>query len=540
MKKLYSLIKACMTTDMNIFKIKQKKDNKKSNIILPIVLSMCFFMTIFSYADDMLKRMIPLHLESLVLSTFILGITIFIIVEGIYKTSSLIFNCKDDQLLLSLPIKRSTIIFIRIFKFYVFELMFNSLLLLPLIVAYIKWVKNLNWTFFLTNIIMLFTLPIIPIIISCIIGTLIAITSSKFKYKNLVQILVSIVFILGIFYLSFNTENIINYLIKHSTSINDLITKIYYPAGVYVNLISNFNIIDLLIYLIINTILFSITIFIISKIYFKINSQLKNITTNKVKLTNLKIEAKSINMSLIKKELNTFFKTPVFIINAGFGLVLFIFAAIIIKYKFNSIIPLLTDKNGINISKEVIMNNLSIFILILISSTAYMTSITNSVISLEGRNINILKTLPIKSKTILMSKVYSALFITTPVLFIGDIILFIEFKVSIIESILILILSILIPLVSHFIGIIINLRYPKLEFENSAEVVKQSISSFLSVMIGMFLLFLSVYIVIEIIGKISSIIILIVTVIIYLIIDGILYLYLIKKGTKEFENLSTN
>ena len=31
MKKIISLLKACMTSDMNIFKIRQKKDNKKNN-----------------------------------------------------------------------------------------------------------------------------------------------------------------------------------------------------------------------------------------------------------------------------------------------------------------------------------------------------------------------------------------------------------------------------------------------------------------------------------------------------------------------------
>ena len=36
------------------------------------------------------------------------------IMEGIYKTSSLLFNCKDDNLLFSLPIKRSEVLLDRI------------------------------------------------------------------------------------------------------------------------------------------------------------------------------------------------------------------------------------------------------------------------------------------------------------------------------------------------------------------------------------------------------------------------------------------
>ena len=167
-----------------------------------------------------------------------------------------------------------------------------------------------------------------------------------------------------------------------------------------------------------------------------------------------------------------------------------------------------------------------------------MTSITNSVISLEGKNINILKSLPLKVKTIIMSKVYGALLITTPPIIIGDIILFIRFKLNIFEMIILLILSILMPLVSHFIGIIMNLKYPKLDFENSAEVVKQSTSSFLSVMVGMLLLITSVIIVTKLIEFISSLLILLIFLGIYIIIDIILYTYLTKVSVKEFNKLT--
>ena len=54
MKKLYSLIRATMTSDMNIFKIKQKKDNKKSSILLPFALSFIinFCFCSFNYDFD--------------------------------------------------------------------------------------------------------------------------------------------------------------------------------------------------------------------------------------------------------------------------------------------------------------------------------------------------------------------------------------------------------------------------------------------------------------------------------------------------------
>ena len=539
MKKLISLIKACMTSDMNVFKIKQKKSSKKSKISLPIVISLLIMFYIWTSANTLFEKMAPLHLQVLAVSLFVIGISFFTIIEGVYKTGSLLFNCKDDQLLLSLPIKKSTVLFVRIFKFYVFELIFNTIWLLPIMLAYIRWAEVLDWTYYLVSIIMLFFLPVIPIVISCIIGAITSSLSSRFKYKNAAQIIISMAVCAGILFISFNMKFFYNYIITHATSINDLITKIYYPAGVYTSLIIKFDIVKLLIFIGINLLIFVLGVLVLSKFYFKINSRLKKVTTSrKVKIDNLVIKRNSSIISLIKKELNTFFKTPVFIVNAGFSLVLFIIISIVLCIKFNDFLPLLTDPNGFNISKETIMNNLSLLVLVLISFTAFTTSITNSVISLEGRNINILKSLPIKTKNILLSKVYSALVLTTPVLILGDIILFIKFKINPIESILLLVLSILIPLVSHFIGLITNLKYPKLEWENTAEVVKQSTSSFMAVMIGMILMFISVFVIMALLGKISSIIVLLLATFIYIILDLILYLYIAKKGSKLFNKLT--
>ena len=104
--------------------------------------------------------------------------------------------------------------------------------------------------------------------------------------------------------------------------------------------------------------------------------------------------------------------------------------------------------------------------------------------------------------------------------------------------ILLLILSVLVPLISHFIGLIINLKFPKLDAENSTEVVKQSMSSFISVMMGLVLFMISIAIFIKVFGIVSSTIVLLIATTIYLIIDIILYLYLVNASIKDFDKLS--
>ena len=534
MKKLLSLIKASMTNNMSIIK------TKKGNKVLPVIIILYLMFMFWGSSNELFEKVAQYNIQPLILSILIFLISIVTIIEGIYKTSSLIFNSKDDDVLLSLPIEKSTILFIKLFKFYVFELIFNTIFILPIMIAYIRWSNNITWTYYLSSLIMIFLLPIIPIIISTIFGIITSSISSRFKYKNASQIILSMTFLVVILIIYSRINIIINYMINNAYNINNIITRIYYPSGAYLKLITNFKVLDLIVFILINIVIYTISVFILSKFYFSINSRLKNVTSNKTKkINNLNYKSKSIYSSLIKKELNTFFKTPVFIINAGFALFLYLLGSVFISYKFNSAINVITSKDlGLEINKSLILNNLPILILILILVTSFMTSITNSVISLEGKNIDILKSLPIKTKTILMSKIFSSLVLTTPVLLIGDLILLIRFKISIIESILLLIISVVLPLISHLIGLIVNLKYPKLDAENSTEVVKQSTSSFMAVTIGMVLLIINVTILVNIIGKYNSILILIIYTLLYLFFDLLLYLYLINVGAKQFNKLS--
>ena len=539
MKKIISLIKATMTSNMQIFKINTKGRNGKINILLVSLVAIYLMGAIFAYAWYFLDKLSLMHIEYLILPLATVLISLFTLIEGIYKCGPLIFNCKDDQLLLSLPIKKNTVLFIRLFKFYVFELMFNSLFLLPILLAYIIFVKVTSISFYITTIIMLLFLPIIPIILSCTLGFISSYISSKFKYKNIVEIIMSFIYLLSFMYLYTKGDKIMEYIMNNASSLNDMITKIYYPAGIYSSLATNFKLLDLLIFIIINISLLAIAIYILSLFYFKINSNLKEITKTKSNNNkDLVIKSSSKTISLIKKELNTFFNIPIFFVNAGFAMVLYIIMCIVIITKFDGLINAINSSGLLIISNSLIINNMPLIIFALISLTAYTTSITSSMISLEGKNINILKSLPIKVKDILKSKILACLLITTPILLLGTLLLIIKFKINIINALILLLLTIIIPLVNHLLGLIINLKHPKLDFDSPTDVVKQSASVFISTMLGGFLALASIGIVLAIFNKYNVTIFLLIALSLYLIIDFILYKLLNKIGQKEFKNLN--
>ena len=541
MKPFLSLIKVSLNHDMNIFKINSKKQSKFTKIILPIIITIYIMIIVGVYSNELMKHLIPIHMEFFVLSLFVIFISLITIIEGIYKSGSLLFNCKDDDLLLSLPIKRRTILFIRIFKFYTFELLYNSLFTIPAMVVY-AYYTNPNWTYYLSSIIALLIIPIIPVVISCIIGFIITSISSKFKGKSIVQTIITTIFLIGVLFLSYNLDNVILAISKKATSLNDLITKLYYPAGAYIKLVTDFKIIDLLLFIIINSIILIVTVLLLSKVYFKINSNNKRVlskTRKKETNKNYKIKVHSPTMSIIKKELSRYVNSSVYIVNAGFGLVLFILGCTIICLKFDSV-SLSIAKTNPDLTVEKIKNFIPTLIFVFVCFTSFMTSITSSTISLEGKTFNLLKSLPLKPIKIIRAKILSALVIMYPCILIGDIILFIRFKLDIISIILILLASIILPLLSETLGILVNLKYPKMDALNDTEVVKQSMSSMIATFTGMGLSLLTILLVFILLDRnLSNNLIISIFLSIYSIVCFVLLRILNKTSEKSFNNIIT-
>ena len=537
MGKLFSLLKASMTDGMQIFRIsKNSAKGKKSNQTgLLIAIAALIGFSIWVYADKLLDSLTDVGAGFVVLTLFVIITSVLTLVEGIYKSGDLLFNCRDDDLMLSLPIKKSTVLFIRVFKLYVFELLYNSLFLIPAMIAYAIR-TDVSWTFYLSSLAAILLLPIVPIVIGCIIGGVIVGVSSRFRLKNLVQIIVTMAFLLGIFIVFSNINSVIAGIAANATSINDVITRLYYPAGAYIGMVTNFSIINFLIFIAVHIAIFGVMLLVLSKIYYKINSRAKTIKIHTHK-TAYKIKRRSVIHAIIAKEFNKFINTPVFVINAGFGLVLFVVACVLVNVNLDSITSFLQNYDvelDFNLA-EIVKQFAPAILFCLIVMASVMSSITSSMISLEGRAFNILKSIPVKPTTIIISKVLAAVLVMLPFILIGDLIMFAKFDFNLLEIILILLASIVLPLLAELIGIALNLKYPKMNAENDAEVVKQSISTLIATFLGMGITALTIFIVAQTLSSGAPLdLVLGGGVVVSVLICTGLIIYVDKIGTKKF------
>lgn len=531
--KTFSLLKAALSQDMNIFKYSTKRNSSKLNkILFPIVLFVIVCISIGTYAYMIGKNLAPFSLTYVMVSMFIMVVTIMTFIEVIYKSQGILFESKDNDLLFSLPIKKSQILFVRIVKLLLFQYIYNLMFLLPAFVIFIYFEKP-GINFYLISLFMSLLIPIIPTIISSVIGYIIKLLSSRFKAKKIVQTLLSSIIFLSIFYFSMNLESFIQDIAIHAKNINDMLTSIYYPLGLYVNLIHEFNILDLVKLLLINIIPFILFIIIGSKFYFKVifNSKEDN-SKKKDSKKELFIKRKKI-VSLARKELKRYFSSPIYMFNTSFGLLLSVILSIYLCFKGQVVFDEL-------LSQYEIQSNLSLPILFyfFILFVGSMTSISSSSISLEGKTINITKSLPINEELILKSKILTCYIIELPFIIFSDVIFFIKFKPSLFYIILIILVGLFTILLTACIGLITNLKYPKMNATNDTEVVKQSMSSMISVFIGIGIFIGSILLIIFASDYINMDILLILHILLIIIISSILYYILMRFGKKEYKQIN--
>lgn len=473
-----------------------------------------------------------------ILSIYTIITTIIILMEGVYKSSDLLFRPRDNDTLLAMPIRKSTIILARMIKFYVFELIYCLIFLLPAIIAYAMNIE-VGFSYYLVAFTMLLLIPIIPIAVSCLIGLITSAVSSRFKHRTFLQVFISFVslFIIAIIILNLNmspdsgTQSLI--------TIGNKIAEFYYPATTFVGLATHFDIGQFLIFLLINLAVLLATASIISWFYFKIVSRMSVMKITKVEKADYDYKKHSQILAFVRKELTRYFNTPVLIVNTAIGLVLFLVVVGALCFKYDDIVASITSSiENFPLSGEEIYSFLPSVTFALVAFASLMTFITATMISLEGKAINVLKTMPISGRKVIMAKVLAAMILILPFTLLGSIVMFIRFQFGLLEVLLVLIGIVVMPLVAELIGILVNLKYARFDADNDAVTVKQSASVMVATFIGLGLVMTTIPLTLAIVYLAGQTVGLIIMDAVFIIVSAFLYFAVATRGEERYTKLS--
>ncbi len=405
-----------------------------------------------------------------------------VFVLSIFETKSELFDCKDNELILSMPIKPGNIVLARIFVVLIINYIISAVVFLPAIVIYavISAGEPLG---IIGSLLSALLTPLAATALSSVVGYLVAVITKRFKNKTVISLVAYISFMALYFW---GYSSLIGGVSEEN--MDEAITGIAESLG-FASVIGEASLlkpIPALVYFAICIVISVAAYIVISKYYFSII--MANYSVNKAVYKKKELKRSSAIVALSKKELARFYTHASYILNCSMGLIFSLVISVFAVVKSNmlrefaalllEILPNLNQKAALGVAFSVV--------LIFMSS---MTTISACALSLEGNSLWIPKSMPIKSRDVLLSKAVPHIIVSAPISLVSSLLFIIAGRLDILSSVLVIFLPLAANVLIAFIGVILNVVFPKFKYNNEIEPIKQSASVGLIMLVGIILAF---------------------------------------------------
>lgn len=555
MNRVITLTKTLLKTGEGFgFSNNSKSKSKIKKMLIPLLLLACFipmgitFGKLIAAPYDALAQ---IEQQGMILGFGLSVVSFMIFFFGIFFIMTVFYFSMDIENLLPLPLKPSEIVGAKFTTVLVYEYLTELLFLLPVVIAYgIK--SSGGILFYLYSFVIFLILPVIPLIVAGLIVMVIMrfsnIAKNKDRFKvigGVIAMFVGVGVNLGIQKMANNTnqEELVRLFSERNNSLVNLSSKIFPSSKLAVNSLINSNnlkgIINLMLFVVISAALVFIFILLGEMLYFKGVMGISETVSKRKKLSSSELDKRTTKKSPLKanisKELKLLFRTPAYFLNCI--LMNFLWPVLLI-------VPLIMQGQNINELKKLGIyfqtdsKYAAIILAVGFGSVAFVAlsnNIATTAISREGKKLFVLKYIPVKIKTQLMAKVLSGVIMGCVSLIMMLLPVIILIRPSIYLLIMIVVLGLLGIVFVNFVGIFIDLNSPKLNWDNEQKAVKQNMNVMASMIVCVLIVGASIFGVIKLDLSVNMTFILIL--LLYGILDGMLYYLLCTKGVKMFKDI---
>lgn len=384
---------------------------------------------------------------------------------SVFAAQSQLYEAKDNELLLSLPIPPGRILLARMLVLYAQTLIFEATVLIPCILVYqnTEGTPPLGIVFFLM---LMLLLPLLALALSCILGWLVALISSHLRNKSLLTVMLSLVFLAAYFAVYSNLNYYLQMIILNSENVGGWIKTVLYPLY-QMGLAVQGDVSAFLIFTGIMLILFALVYVALSRSFLHIATAKRGAA--KVQYREKTQRAVSPDRALLKKEFSHFWKSPLYMLNCGMGCVFLLVGAIAALVKAQDLLAFISQIPEFSSLS-------SLLVPALVCLVVSMNVITAPSISLEGRNLWLIQSLPLTGWQILQAKLKLHLWISVPAALFCSAVLGVLLRPDPLSWIMFLITPVVFILLNGVMGLVFNLKWPNLDWSSEAVAVKQSLS----------------------------------------------------------------
>lgn len=391
---------------------------------------------------------------------------------SIFNTYASLYLAKDNSFLLAMPIPASGILTVRLMGVYFMGLMYQLLVMLPVLVKYFMIAKPGVFTV-LCSVLVTLVLSVFVLTLSAVLGWVVALISTKTKHKSIVTVVLSLLFIAGYYYAYARAAGALQEMLVNPGITAELIRGKLFPVY-HMGMAAEGNPGSLAILAAMFFALFGIVYLILEKSYMKI------ITTNKgeakVKYREQRAKKRSVSGALLGKEFRRFLGSPNYMLNCGLGTVMMLIAAIALLIKADTVMRMMTAVFGDSEERIALIAAAAVCV------CTSMNDITAPSVSLEGKNIWLLQSFPVSAGQVLMAKMKLHLILTLIPMAVLAVCVEVVLKPSLLFAVLIPAAGGLFVWFMALFGLFLNLKMPNLTWTNEIVPIKQS----MGVMVALF------------------------------------------------------
>lgn len=480
MSEILKLFKLQFDEKFDILKTGNKKKMWSSILKFALIIGGLTFLCYFVLLKFVLLGFVT---NTELLSIVILITQLISLIFAIGHIIKVLFQNKDNELLMSLPVSPNQVFVSKILLSYIQELIVNACISIPLFLA-IGLLGGYNIFFYLILPIVVILLPLLPTAFALILSIPVLYILKFFQKHTIISTTMILAFVVVAVVVYSNllsrfaeNFNIISKQIETVMNINSAVRNIGEGNGFFMlfamGMKNASKVYYLLVYLLSSSAVFTIGFFVVKPFFFKV--AMSNLENSDTYYREGKFKARGKFGSLLVSEFLKVFRSPGIIFEYFLFIILMPFVVIIYD---NLLLGLVVNSSG-----GLMINGSHLLIMAVFATLGNIYSA--SAISREGSNFYLIKTLPVNYYTQTLAKLtFNAIFSVSAIVITGIVSCF---YMDVLVAILCTIICIFLSLGHMFASFDGELKNPTLDWYDSGEISKINKNSTRSIIMGLLL-----------------------------------------------------
>lgn len=396
-------------------------------------------------------------------------------VMALLQTQSVLFKSADYDTLMSLPVPVGAIAASRLTMLVLYNLLYSLVLLLPALGWYAVHTAP-PAVFYPAALLLTLVSPVLPSVLGALIGTLIAAATARMRFKRVLRMAVQLVLLLGVMALSFSASSFETQLETAGAAAAERIYTVYPPAAIFTAALGGTDVPAMLLLFVGSLALLLAAALLLGCVYRAINTFL--LAEPSVKRGARLKQRRTPLRALIRMEAKRYFSSAAWAINTLFGYLIMLGGGVAL---------LIVGRETLTAAIPADMGlSLPALGAAVLSVSAAFSATTPAAVSMEGKRISIVRALPVSGRDWLTAKLALYWIICVPVTVVAAVLFAVALRPSFAELLLLLFTPLCVTLLAGVAGLALNLRFPRFDWTNEAEIVKQSVP--VMVMVFLFML----------------------------------------------------